>query len=61
MKLNKEQLEQAKLAAKNEVEKENFETVKDKLKYLYEKKAMAEKTVANIDREIEDYEMELEG
>lgn len=61
MKLTKEQIKKAKLAAKNEVSKERFDQVKDELKNLYERKARAEKMVENVEREITDYEIELQG
>lgn len=59
--MDKEQLEQIKLKAKNEFIKEKSEEIVEKLKGLYEKKYAAEQIVKNIDREINDYEMELEG
>lgn len=59
--MDKEQLNQIKLQAKNEVMKERSEELVKKLKSLYEKKYAAEQVVKNIDREISDYEMELEG
>lgn len=49
-----------KLAARNEVLKEKFEKAKKELFNLYKKRDDAMKVVKNCDREIADYEMELE-
>lgn len=59
--MDKETIEQIKLRAKNEFIAEKSEGIIEKLKELYSKKEKAEQVVKNIDREITDYEMYLEG
>lgn len=59
--MDKETIEQIKLRAKNEFIAEKSEEIIEKLKELYSKKEKAEQVVKNIDREITDYEMYLEG
>lgn len=52
-------LEQIKLAAQNEVNKEVFDKAKTELVKLYRKLADAEKIVQNVKNEISDYEMQV--
>jgi len=60
-KLSKDEIKAIKLKARNEFVKEQSEEIINKLKSLYVKLGKAEDVALNIKREIEDYEMKLEG
>lgn len=61
MAMSKDEIKAVKQKALNEFKQERAEELIEDLKALYEKEAKAEEVLANIRREIADYEMRLEG
>ena len=53
--------ERVRAEAAKQVQDEKFEAAKTKLVELYRKRLSAEKVLKNIDNEIADYELEIEG
>ena len=59
MEIVKDKILDAKEEAKKEIEKEEFDKVKTRYKKLFKDLTDAKKVVKNLEREIEDLELEL--